>query len=190
MPKAVLHYGNLSCSSQTPDRTSSTARSLFLSFFLASPCHFAVLCLTLDKLLQLAFISAELNGTASYTMCLTCSFFFFTFKYTPLLRLLFYLFLLLWPHIGDSWKAHDPQSGYTFSEELLLIQSFFVLMDLCSWLCLLKCCPLKFSLLNYMLFFSSLLIFAHITLHSSPVLQCAYSSFLPTVTSKCNIYTP
>lgn len=36
-----------------------------------------------------------------------------------------YLFLLLWPRTVDSWKAHDPQSGYTFSEDLLLIQSFF-----------------------------------------------------------------
>lgn len=132
MSKAVLHYGNLSCSSQAPDRTSNNC-SLALSLFLASPCHFTVLCLTLDKLLQLAFISAELNGTASYTMCLRCFFFSFLLLNTPpLSRLLFYLFLLLWPHIGDSWKAHDPQSDYTFSEELLLIQSFFVLMDLCS----------------------------------------------------------
>lgn len=121
-----------------------------------------------------------------YIPCLQ-HFFFSFFKYIPLLWLLSIYFsccglVLLTPGKHMILRVATPFLKTCSSSSL------FSPVDLCSWLCLLKCCALQFSLLNYMLFLRSLPIFAHITLHSSPVLQCAYNPLLPAVTCKCSIY--
>lgn len=159
---------------------------LWSVFFPSSPFHFAVLCLKLDKVFQLAFTNAEPNGMTLYTMSPTLFLLLFlnTSSYCDCCSIYFSCcgLILLIPGKHMILRVATPFLKNCSSSSL------FFTMDLCSWLCLLKCCALQFSLLNYMLFLRSLPIFAHVTLHSSPVLQCAYNPFLPTVTCKCSIY--